>query len=160
MGASIRATASLSAPAGGQSLGAMSRRELLAQAAAGVLALGGAAPALADWQGEPVRITQLFGPMILGVKDSVAKGDLERVTKVYNKFELYARGVYKNNAVKQAAAMEVVDKLADALDAKNVGGVQSSYAEFLKVTSLPELFKGGPGSNYQLVTPTASMATR
>merc|ERR1719284_1253988 len=105
------------------------RREVLAQAAAGVLTLGGAAPALADWQGEPVRITQLYGPMILGIKDSVAKGDLGRVTKMYNKMELFARGVYKNNAAKQSEAVSVVDKLADALEAKNVAGVQSSYNE-------------------------------
>merc|ERR1719437_248691 len=98
------------------------RREALAYAAAGMLALGGGAPALADWQGEPVRITQLFGPLILGVKDSVEKGDLDRVTKVYNKMELFARGVYKNNAAKQAEAMATVDKLADALEAKNVAG--------------------------------------
>merc|ERR1719330_1467439 len=139
---------------------AVPRREVLAQAAAGVLALGGAAPALADWQGEPVRITQLFGPIILGAKPSVEKGDLDRLTKVYNKMELYARGVYKNNAAKQSEAMATVDKLADALEAKNIAGAQSSYNEFLKVTSLPELFKGPKGSNYHLLTPTASMSTR
>merc|ERR1712217_264172 len=134
--------------------------ELLSQAAAGVMAMGGVAPAVADWQGEPVRITQLFGPIILGVGDSVAKGDLERVTKVYNKMELFARGVYKNNAAKQAAAMETVDRLGDALEAKNVAGAQASYNDFLKVTSLKELFKGPKGSNYHLLSPSASMATR
>merc|ERR1719220_1317782 len=77
------------------------RREVLAQAAAGVLALGSAAPALADWQGEPVRITQLYGPVILGAKKDVDSGNLERLTKIYNKMEMYAGGVYKNNAAKQ-----------------------------------------------------------
>merc|ERR1711972_1165132 len=87
-----------------------------------------------------------------------AKGDLERVTKVYNKMELFARGVYKNNPTKQAQAMETVDRLADALEAKNVAGAQASYNDFLKVTSLKELFKGPKGSNYHLLSPSASMA--
>merc|ERR1711920_795866 len=103
---------------------------------------------------------QLFGPIILGVKPSVEKGELDRLVKVYNKMELYARGVYKNNAAKQSEAMAVVDRIADALEANDIKGAQSGYSDFLKVTSLPELFKGPKGSNYHLLNPSASMATR
>merc|ERR1712150_65204 len=118
--------------------GAATRREVLGAAASGIVALGNVAPAMADWQGEPVRLTQVNGPQILKLKDAVESGDLEAVTKKLVKFDIYAKGVYKNQPFKQAQAVAIEDK--------NTAGVKSAYAEFLKVTNLPELFKGPKGS--------------
>lgn len=140
--------------------GNVARRDVLSAATAGIAALGGVAPAMADWQGEPVRITQFYGPQILKLKDSVDKGDLEAVARKLNKFDLFAKGAYKNQAAKQAQAVEVVDKLAEAIENKNKAGMKSAYSEFLTVTSLNELFKGPPGTRYHMLDPSASMASR
>merc|ERR1711972_109653 len=113
------------------------------------------APAMADWQGEPVRITQQQGPQILKLKDAAESGNFEAVTKKLVKFDMYARGVYKNNPPKQAEVTAVVDKLADAIEAKNAAGMKTAYGEFLKVTQLPELFKGPPGSRYHMLDPSS-----
>lgn len=140
--------------------GAAARRDVLGATLAGTVAVAGMAPALADWQGEPVRIIQLYGPQILGLKDAVNSGDFDTISKKFTKFDIFSRGVYKNDAAKQSGAVAIVDKIAEALDGKNAGEVKAQYEEFLKFTQLPELFKGPPGSNYHLITPTASMATR
>merc|ERR1712150_186127 len=140
--------------------GAATRREVLGAAASGIVALGNVAPAMADWQGEPVRLTQVNGPQILKLKDAVESGDLEAVTKKLVKFDIYAKGVYKNQPFKQAQAVAIVDKIAQAIEDKNTAGVKSAYAEFLKVTNLPELFKGPKGSRYHMIDPSASMASR
>mmetsp|Transcript_95532 Transcript_95532/g.265417 ORF Transcript_95532/g.265417 Transcript_95532/m.265417 type:complete len:176 (+) Transcript_95532:62-589(+) len=142
--------------------GTASRREALGAAAAAAALAGAAAapPALADWQGEPVGMLRLYGPEILKLKDAVESSDFDTMAQKLIKFDLFAQGVYKNQAAKQGQASAVVDKLADAIEAKNAGELKAQYAEFLKVTSLPELFKGPPGNRYHLVTRDSSMATR
>uniref|UniRef100_A0A7S4VWX2 Uncharacterized protein n=1 Tax=Alexandrium monilatum TaxID=311494 RepID=A0A7S4VWX2_9DINO len=60
--------------------GAASRREVLGAAVAGAAALGGLAPARADWQGEPIQALQVLGPEIVGLKDAVNSGDLADVS--------------------------------------------------------------------------------
>uniref|UniRef100_A0A7S4RT83 Photosystem II Psb31 protein domain-containing protein n=1 Tax=Alexandrium monilatum TaxID=311494 RepID=A0A7S4RT83_9DINO len=140
--------------------GAASRREALGAAAAGAAALGGLTPALADWQGEPIQALQVLGPEIVGLKDAVNSGDLAAVSAKLAKFDLYTSGVLKNKAAQKAQASAIVDKLADAVETKNVAGVKGAYAEFLKATSLEEIFSLPKGRNYHLVTPTSSMATR
>uniref|UniRef100_A0A7S4RTQ0 Photosystem II Psb31 protein domain-containing protein n=1 Tax=Alexandrium monilatum TaxID=311494 RepID=A0A7S4RTQ0_9DINO len=140
--------------------GAASRREFLGAAVAGVAALGGLAPARADWQGEPVQALQVLGPEIVGLKDAVNSGDLAAVSAKLAKFDLYTSGVLKNKAAQKAQASAIVDKLSDAVESKNVAGVKSAYAEFMKATSLEEIFSLPKGRNYHLVTVGASMATR
>uniref|UniRef100_A0A7S4RVL5 Photosystem II Psb31 protein domain-containing protein n=1 Tax=Alexandrium monilatum TaxID=311494 RepID=A0A7S4RVL5_9DINO len=140
--------------------GAASRREVLGAAVAGAAALGGLAPARADWQGEPIQALQVLGPEIVGLKDAVNSGDLADVSAKLVKFDLYTSGVLKNKAAQQAKASAIVDKLSDAVQNKNVAGVKAAYAEFMKATSLEEIFSLPKGRSYHIVTPTASMATR
>mmetsp|Transcript_67376 Transcript_67376/g.213209 ORF Transcript_67376/g.213209 Transcript_67376/m.213209 type:complete len:171 (+) Transcript_67376:100-612(+) len=140
--------------------GAASRREALGAAVAAAATLGGLAPARADWQGEPIQALQVLGPEIVGLKDAVSNGNLDAVSAKLVKFDLYTSGVLKNKAAQQAKASAIVDKLSDAVQNKNVAGVKAAYAEFMKATSLEEIFSLPKGRSYHIVTPTASMATR
>eukprot|EP00411_Alexandrium_monilatum_P028107 CAMPEP_0175372868 /NCGR_PEP_ID=MMETSP0095-20121207/22446_1 /TAXON_ID=311494 /ORGANISM="Alexandrium monilatum, Strain CCMP3105" /LENGTH=183 /DNA_ID=CAMNT_0016671063 /DNA_START=50 /DNA_END=599 /DNA_ORIENTATION=+ len=135
------------------------RREVLGAAAAAAAALGGLAPARADWQGEPIQAMQNLGPQIMGLKDAVAGGDIDTVAGKLAKFDLYSSGVFKNNAIKREKSSAATDKLAEAVEKKDVSGMKAAYAEFLKVTSMEEIFSLPPGRSYHLVTPTTSMAT-
>eukprot|EP00416_Gambierdiscus_australes_P015908 CAMPEP_0171056524 /NCGR_PEP_ID=MMETSP0766_2-20121228/1100_1 /TAXON_ID=439317 /ORGANISM="Gambierdiscus australes, Strain CAWD 149" /LENGTH=55 /DNA_ID=CAMNT_0011511461 /DNA_START=6 /DNA_END=170 /DNA_ORIENTATION=- len=54
------------------------------------------------------------------------------MAKKLTKFDLYAQGVYKNTPYKQSQASAIVDKISEAVEAKNAAELKAQYAEFLK----------------------------
>eukprot|EP00414_Alexandrium_minutum_P006093 CAMPEP_0113843148 /NCGR_PEP_ID=MMETSP0328-20130328/13093_1 /TAXON_ID=39455 /ORGANISM="Alexandrium minutum" /LENGTH=176 /DNA_ID=CAMNT_0000812079 /DNA_START=10 /DNA_END=540 /DNA_ORIENTATION=+ /assembly_acc=CAM_ASM_000350 len=129
-----------------------SRREVLGAAVAGAAAFGGLAPARADWQGEPIQIMQQLGPELLQLKDAVNGGDIDQVAAKLNTFDVYASGVLKNKAIAKERASAAVDKLSDAVSNKDAAGMKSAYGEFLKVTSLEEIFSLPKGRKYHTLS--------
>lgn len=141
-------------------LSGVARREVLGAAVASVAAASGVAPALADWQGEPVKMMQMYGPPIYALRDKVEKGDIDAVAAKLNKFDLFARGVYKNQAANQAKAVDAVDKMADAIEAKNKAGLKQAYNEFMTFTGLDEIFAVKRQTRYHIIDPASSMTVR
>ena len=121
---------------------AVSRREVLGGTAAGAAALGGALPALADFQGEPARALKKYGEAILALDDAVQKGDIEAVSNKRRKVELFLTA-YRNEPTKKAETEKLIDAVFAAVEKKDAGALKTAYSDLVTKTQIKQLINPG-----------------
>ena len=93
----------------------LSRREAL-QAGVATVAAGASQAAWADAQGEPVTCLARYGPQVLGLKDAVEKGDMEKILKKEPKFKAL-NSYWRNQPGYFEQKVALSEKLMEAADA-------------------------------------------
>merc|ERR1712046_475791 len=118
------------------------RRDVLAAATAGAVAVTSPFASFADWQGEPTRNLILYGGQILKLQADIESGKLDGLKKKLGKFTLFASACDRLGIGKGLPA--VASDFIEAVELEKVDDAKTAYAKLIEGSNIRKMLDTPP----------------